>query len=294
MRIDFTALIITVVVSMMLSTGAVLAALIAFNPDLLTPNAVAPSGEPSGSSMSARDLSKLDDRDAELQEQLTTLTLALESLNQRLASVENTGGAPMAARVDAPVMPELPENATAEEYMAALQNHLAAITARVAELEARQATVENNVTDLDTDFGGRVLSEIEAERARQAAEEEARRQEQLAEWRKQQEEYVQTVYDERLDEMTGELAMNGGQIDAVRDAFNMRKTGIMAMRDPDVPEDQRKSWEAVNTEFDQEIQRILSPQQYQMYKDKGLHEFNGRRNNNNRQGGNGQGGSGGG
>lgn len=130
------------------------------------------------------------------------------------------------------------------------------------------------------------LQRVEQERI-----EEMKRQQQemMAQQRVEREKWMDDRYTAYIDRVMAELGPNAGQIDQLRVAIAERKANMMKLYDPEIADEDKKSWQDTNAEFDQKVQGILSQGQYQVYKEKRLDDFSGNfgqnSNNNGRNNG---------
>lgn len=105
-------------------------------------------------------------------------------------------------------------------------------------------------------------------------ETERRRDQQRLERMQQRAEWLTEVYNRASDRLQSELALTPHQTDNVKILLDWRKEQMMLVYDETIPNEQKPDWQAVNTNFDERIRTIINAQQYQIYKEKRLDNFN--------------------
>ena len=122
------------------------------------------------------------------------------------------------------------------------------------------------------------LERIEEERRIQEIEERLERMERANE----------RTYENYLDRVTEEVGLTPTQRSSLQNLVESRAQDIMRLYDPRIPRDERGNWREIHREFEEQVQSVLSPQQYQMYEE---NELGNMRQYRERRGGRGGGGS---
>jgi hypothetical protein len=122
-----------------------------------------------------------------------------------------------------------------------------------------------------------VLQNIEEEKRRKEEEDRQRRREER--WQETQE-WLTNTYNERLALLTKELNLTSSQEVGVRETIEGRKDSVLKIYAHwRLPENERQgneppSWDDINKAYDNSMRQVLDTQQYKIYKDKNLDDFN--------------------
>ena len=107
------------------------------------------------------------------------------------------------------------------------------------------------------------LEKIEEERRNQEIEERLERMERANE----------RTYQAYLDTVTEEVGLTPTQRSNVEGLLEERAQAMLRLYDSRIPRDERGNWREIHSGFDERLQTILSPQQYQLYEENGLGDF---------------------
>lgn len=180
-----------------------------------------------------------------------------------------------------------PENNVAYEDFEILLTRLNDMEERFKSLSAENLASNpanpevGNLTAVAEQKAREVYENMKQEERRKQEEEWQRRRE---ERQKETEQWLDKVYSDRLVLFTKELSLTPTQEVSIGNILQTRKDMILKMYSGgrmDEEERQRQgipSMEEINKTFDASIQQILNQQQYQIYKEKNLNDFNRRGN----------------
>jgi hypothetical protein len=117
----------------------------------------------------------------------------------------------------------------------------------------------------------------------EAARWQAQREEHAQEWRDNTDKWLDNVYSDRLKTLGTELNLSSSQEYSIRAALDDRKVGIMKFYEQEfqshgagadnASDTVRVSWAEIDKKYQDELERILTADQWKTYKEKGLDDF---------------------